>query len=104
MIVKYIIIIVIFFLVFLLINDYSCENYSGLDIQEHFAIKNCGIQKEKDECKETDGCNWFDYRQKCVQACSNFVSESRCRADMCNWKKGKCITKTQEDLKENNYE
>jgi len=33
MIVKYIIIIVIFFLVFLLINDYSCENYSGLDVQ-----------------------------------------------------------------------
>lgn len=31
--IKYIIIVVIIFLVYLLINDDSCENYSGLDIQ-----------------------------------------------------------------------
>jgi hypothetical protein len=45
--------VVIIFLVFLLINDYSCENYSGLDIQGNTipcyeAIKYQNLEKSRE--------------------------------------------------------
>ena len=51
--IKYIIIVVIIFLVYLLINDDSCENYSGLDIQENAipcyeAIKYQNLEKSRE--------------------------------------------------------
>jgi len=51
--IKYIIILVIVFLVLLLINDDSCENYSGLDIQGdavpcYEAIKYNNLDKSRD--------------------------------------------------------
>ncbi len=51
--IKYIIILVIVFLVLLLINDESCENYSGLDIQGNAvpcyeAIKYNNLDKSRD--------------------------------------------------------
>jgi len=51
--IKYIIILVIVFLVLLLINDESCENYSGLDIQGNAvpcyeAIKYNDLDKSRD--------------------------------------------------------
>jgi hypothetical protein len=51
--IKYIIIVVIIFLVYLLINDDSCENYSGLDIQGNAipcyeAIKYQNLEKSRE--------------------------------------------------------
>lgn len=51
--IKYIIILVIVFLVYLLINDDTCENYSGLDIQGNAipcyeAIKYQNLEKSRE--------------------------------------------------------
>ncbi len=51
--IKYIIILVIVFLVYLLINDDTCENYSGLDIQGNAipcyeAIKYPNLEKSRE--------------------------------------------------------
>ena len=68
--IKYIIIVVIIFLVFLLINNDSCENYSGLDIQENAipcyeAIKYQNLEKSREynanDVYYNDGNNESEY-------------------------------------------
>ena len=63
--IKYIVILVIIFLVILLMRNDSCENYSGLDIQENAipcyeAIKYQNLEKSREYNANNVGYDEYD--------------------------------------------